>query len=55
MIIDGHLHIAGDPGPILSRMDALGIARTVLVGVGVRDRRRHSWLSLRIPPIVAST
>lgn len=39
MIIDGHLHIAGEPRPILARMDALGIARTVLVGIGVRDLR----------------
>jgi len=39
MIIDGHLHIAGEPEPILARMDALGIARTVLVGIGVRDLR----------------
>lgn len=37
MIIDGHHHIAGDPDSILLRMDALGIDRTVLVGVGVRD------------------
>jgi predicted TIM-barrel fold metal-dependent hydrolase len=37
MIIDGHQHIAGEPGPILARMDALGIGQTVLVGVGVRD------------------
>ncbi len=37
MIIDGHLHLAGDAKPILARMDALGIDRTVLVGVGVRD------------------
>jgi predicted TIM-barrel fold metal-dependent hydrolase len=37
MIIDGHLHLAGSPEPILTRMDALGIDRVVLVGVGVRD------------------
>jgi len=37
MIIDGHQHIPGDYQPILDRMDALGIDRTVLVGVGVRD------------------
>ena len=39
MIVDGHLHVAGKPEPILARMDALGIGRTVLVGVGVRDLR----------------
>ena len=37
MIIDGHQHIVDDHRPILARMDALGIDRTVLVGVGVRD------------------
>jgi len=37
MIIDGHRHIVGDYAPILQRMDALGIAKTVLVGVGVRN------------------
>ncbi|MBS3955173.1 MAG: amidohydrolase family protein [Methylomicrobium sp.] len=37
MIIDGHRHITGDYQPILTEMDALGIAKTVLVGVGVRD------------------
>ena len=37
MIIDGHLHLSGDPQDVLSRMDALGIQRTVLVGVGVRN------------------
>ncbi len=37
MIIDGHCHISGDPAPILASMDKLGIDRTVLVGVGVRD------------------
>lgn len=37
MIIDGHRHIVGDYAPILERMDSLGIARTVLVGVGVRN------------------
>jgi len=37
MVIDGHRHIAGDYAPILRRMDALGIGKTVLIGVGVRD------------------
>jgi len=37
MIIDGHRHIVGDYAPILGRMDALGINKTVLVGVGVRN------------------
>lgn len=37
MIIDGHRHIVGDYQPILTEMDALGVARTVLVGVGVRN------------------
>ena len=37
MIIDCHQHIVEDSAPILARMDALGIERTVLVGVGVRD------------------
>ncbi len=37
MIIDGHRHIDGPCEPILREMDALGIAGTVLVGVGVTD------------------
>lgn len=37
MIIDGHLHLENDSQPILARMDALGIDRTVLVGIGVRN------------------
>jgi uncharacterized protein len=37
MVIDGHHHIAGEPAPILSMMDQLGIDCTILVGVGVRD------------------
>jgi predicted TIM-barrel fold metal-dependent hydrolase len=37
MIIDGHQHIESGYGNILARMDALGIDRTVLIGVGVRD------------------
>lgn len=37
MIIDGHYHLATEPEHVLARMDALGIDRTVLVGVGVRD------------------
>jgi uncharacterized protein len=37
MVIDGHYHIAGEPEPLLARMDQLGIDRTILVGVGVRD------------------
>lgn len=37
MIIDGHRHIAGSCAPILREMDRLGIDKTVLVGIGVRD------------------
>lgn len=37
MIIDGHLHIAEEATRIVTRVDELGIDRTVLVGVGVRD------------------
>lgn len=37
MIIDGHHHIEGDYDCILRRMDELGIEKTVLVGLGVRD------------------
>jgi uncharacterized protein len=37
MIIDGHRHIVGDYAPILQSMDALGVDKTVLVGVGVRN------------------
>ncbi|MBN1269684.1 MAG: amidohydrolase family protein [Kiritimatiellae bacterium] len=37
MILDGHHHIEKDWQAILARMDALGIDKTVLVGVGVRD------------------
>jgi len=37
MIIDGHQHIESGHHRILERMDALGIDRTVLVGVGVRS------------------
>jgi len=37
MIVDGHRHIDGPVDPILREMDALGIDRTVLVGVGVTD------------------
>jgi len=37
MIIDGHRHILGGHEDILRNMDALGIDKTVLVGVGVRD------------------
>lgn len=37
MIIDGHRHIVGDYAPVLAGMDAAGIDRTVLVGIGVRD------------------
>jgi len=55
MIIDGHLHLAGDPKPVLARMDALGIDRTVLVGVGVRDLKvvtvRDSFI-FRVPWLV---
>jgi len=36
MIIDGHCHIEAGHEHILARMDALGIDRTVLVGVGCR-------------------
>lgn len=37
MVIDGHRHIDASSRPILREMDRLGIDRTVLVGVGVRD------------------
>lgn len=37
MVIDGHRHIVGDYQPILTDMDRLGIDKTVLIGVGVRD------------------
>ncbi|HCE43142.1 MAG TPA: hypothetical protein DET40_06320 [Lentisphaeria bacterium] len=37
MIIDGHCHIVDEYLPILRRMDELGIDKTVLVGVGVKD------------------
>jgi len=37
MVIDGHRHINGSCAPILLEMDRLGIDKTVLVGVGVRD------------------
>jgi uncharacterized protein len=37
MIVDGHLHLAGSPTGVLRRMDELGVQRTVLVGVSVRD------------------
>jgi predicted TIM-barrel fold metal-dependent hydrolase len=37
MIIDGHLHIVDEYEPLLVRMDQLGIEKTVLVGIGVRD------------------
>lgn len=37
MIIDGHRHIVDRYQPILAEMDAFGIDRTVLVGIGVRD------------------
>lgn len=39
MILDGHCHIVDDPAPILAQMEALGIQRTVLVGIGVKDLR----------------
>jgi len=37
MIIDGHHHIESGYTHILERMDALGIDKTVLIGVGVSD------------------
>ena len=37
MVIDGHYHLAARTEHVLARMDALGIDRTVLVGIGVRD------------------
>ena len=49
MIIDGHQHIVDDYRPILARMDALGIDRTVLVGVGVRDL---SVVTVRNTPMI---
>ncbi len=37
MIIDGHHHVEAGYEGILARMDELGIGKTVLIGVGVRD------------------
>jgi len=37
MVIDGHHHIENEWTGILERMDALGIDKTVLVGIGVSD------------------
>ena len=51
MIIDGHQHIVDDYRPILARMDALGINRTVLLGVGVRDL---SVVTIRNTPVFKS-
>ena len=51
MIIDGHQHVVDDYRPILARMDALGIDRTVLVGVGVRDL---SVVTIRNTPVFKS-
>ena len=51
MIIDGHQHIVDDYRPILARMDALGIDRTVLIGVGVRDL---SVVTIRNTPVFKS-
>lgn len=51
MIIDGHQHIVDDYRPILARMAALGIDRTVLVGVGVRDL---SVVTIRNTPMLKS-
>jgi len=51
MIIDGHRHLAGDPEAIIREMDALGIDRTVLVGVGVKDL---SFVSVRWSPVFRS-
>lgn len=51
MIIDGHCHIEKDYAPILAQMDAWGIQRTVLVGIGVRDL---SVVTIRDNPIFRS-
>ncbi len=48
MIIDGHQHIEAGHAEILARMDALGIDRTVLIGVGVRDL---SVITIRDSPV----
>lgn len=37
MVVDGHYHLATSTESVLARMDANGVDRTVLVGVGVRD------------------
>lgn len=37
MIIDGHRHLAGPPEKVIEEMDSLGIDKTVLVGIGVKD------------------
>ena len=52
MVIDGHYHLSTGPEHVLARMDALGIDRTVLVGVGVRDLgvvTVHDSLIFRVP------
>jgi predicted TIM-barrel fold metal-dependent hydrolase len=51
MIIDGHHHIVDEYEPILRRMDELGISKTVLVGVGVRDL---SVVTIRNSPLFRS-
>ncbi len=37
MIIDGHRHIVNEYNSILKEMDNLGISKTVLTGIGVKD------------------
>lgn len=51
MIIDGHRHLSGSLDDILREMDALGVDRTVLVGVGVKDL---SFVSVRDSPVFRS-
>ncbi len=51
MIIDGHHHIENDYNHILRRMDELGIDKTVLVGVGVRDL---SVVTVKKSPVISN-
>lgn len=51
MIIDGHRHLAGPPEKLIEEMDSLGIDRTVLVGIGVKDLR---FISVRWSPVFRS-
>ncbi len=51
MIIDGHHHIEAGHREILAYMDALGIDKTVLIGVGVSDL---SVVTVRDVPVLRS-